>query len=267
MRMAWPGATVECMQAVQRFASGDPGRIVDAGLGIVAAGLTAAAAWGPRGLIGGATIAGPLWLRALLPLLMSAPFVLRRRAPLLMWAAIWAAMALQSFLAQGRYAQSLHFEFGPYPETPVAFTFALFAAAYALGAHASLRRAAAGLILAVPVVAEIGHHGGLGLAFNSGGGGSSADVAKAMLQLVAFAWLALWFGPDGQAVWMAARSAARQRQAEQAAAAERARIARELHDIIAHHLSVVVLRRRRTRPLAARIRRPWRKSSTADGRP
>jgi len=88
-------------------------------------------------------------------------------------------------------------------------------------------------------VAEISHHGGLGLAFSSDGG--SAAVALAMLQLVAF-WLAgVLVRAHRRAVSMAARSAALQRQAEQAAAAERARIARELHDIVAHHLSVVVL--------------------------
>jgi signal transduction histidine kinase len=239
MRTAWPGATVDGMQAVRRLASGDLGMVVDAWLGIVAAVLTAAAAWGPRGLIGGTTIAGPLWLRALLPLLIGAPLLVRRRAPLLMWAAIWAGIALQTLFAQGQYAKALHLAFGPNPETPVAFTFALFAAAYALGAHASPRRAAAGLVLAVPVVDEISHYGGLGLALSTGGDGP--NVAKALLQLMAFCLAGVLIRARRQAVWMAARSAGRQRQAEQAAAAERARIARELHDIIAHHLSVVVL--------------------------
>ena len=74
-----PGRYRRGMQAVPRFAGGDPGIIADAGMGIAAAGLTAVAAWGPPGLIGPA-IAGPTWLRALLPLLMGASLVLRRRS-------------------------------------------------------------------------------------------------------------------------------------------------------------------------------------------
>jgi signal transduction histidine kinase len=228
------------MQAVRRFAGGDPGMITDAGIGIVAAGLIAAAVCKPPGLVGATPIVGPSWLLALLPLLMGAPLMLRRRAPLLMWTAIWAALALQSLLALGRYTESLHRDFGPDPRTPASFTLVLFAAAYSLGAHASLRRAAAGLVLAIPVVVEISHHGGLGLAFSSGDG-SSADVTLTLLQLTAFLLAGVLVRARRQAVSMVARSAALQRQAEQAAAAERARIARELHDIVAHHLSVVVL--------------------------
>ena len=237
MHMAWPGATFGCMQAVRRLASGDPGIIADAGLGIVAAGLTAAAVWGPPGLIGTA-ITGPAWLLVLLPLLMGVPLVLRRRAPVLMWLAIWAALALLSQLAY----------YHPHRALPVVaqlrgveFTFVLFAAAYSLGAHASLRRGVAGLVITAPVVAQMTSNGvlALALAFSPSSGKMAAGLQS--LQLLAFWLVGVLVRGRRQAVSMAARSAALQRQAEQAAAAERARIARELHDIIAHHLSVVVL--------------------------
>jgi signal transduction histidine kinase len=226
------------MQAIRRLAVGDPGMIADAGLGIVAAGLTAAAAWGPRGLIG-TTIAGPWWLRALLPLLMGASLLLRRRAPLLMWTAIWAGIALQSPFTLDRQHV---LQYGPYPRTPEPFIFVLFVAAYSLGAHAGLRRSSAGLLAAASVLAVISHNGGAGLGLALGpDGGSSATVTLASLQLAGF-WLAgVLVRNRRQAASLFAWSAARQRLAEQAAAAERARIARELHDIIAHHLSVVVL--------------------------
>jgi signal transduction histidine kinase len=214
------------MQAVRRLAGGDPGVIIDAGMGIVAAGLIAVAAWGSPRLIGSEAIAGPSWLVAMLPLLMGGSLVLRRRAPLLTWLAIWAGIALLFMLADNSLRG-------------LAFTFVLFAAAYSLGAHASLHRAAAGLIVVIPVMVEISHQGGLGLAFVAHGGQSG--VAMAVLQLAAF-WLAgVFVRTRRRAAWLAARSAALQRQAEQATAAERARIARELHDIVAHHLSVIVL--------------------------
>jgi signal transduction histidine kinase len=216
------------MQAVGRLAGGDPGIFVDAGLGIAAAGLIAVATWGSPRLIGSEAIAGPAWLLAPLPLLLGGPTVLRRRAPLLMWLAIWAALALLCLLAENSLRG-------------LAFTFVLFAAAYSLGAQASYRRALAGLVLTAPVVAVLSHRGELGLLFSRGEGGGQAAIALALLQLVAF-WLAgVLVHARRQSASLAVQSAAAQRQAEQAAATERARIARELHDIVAHHLSVIVL--------------------------
>jgi len=216
------------MRAVRRLLGGDPGNIADALMGITGAGLIAVAAWGSPRLIGSEAIAGPSWLLALLPLLMGAPLVLRRRAPLLMWLTIWASVTLL-FLFSDNSLRGL------------AFTFVLFAAAYSLGAYASLRRAVTGLILTAPVIAVIGHRGELALTFSQGEQGGHAGVTLAALQLLAF-WLAgVFVHAHRQAVSMAAHSAALRRQTEQATAAERARIARELHDIVAHHLSVIVL--------------------------
>src|ERR1700722_17236591 len=146
MRPAWPGDTFGGMQAVRRLAGGAPGMIADAGLAIAAAGLTALIAWGPPHL-SGTPITGPWWLRALLPLILGAPLLLRRRAPLLMWAAILAGLALS--LALNR---PLDPDFGSFPPTPEPFTFALLAAAYSLGAHASPRRAGAGGVIAAPLL-------------------------------------------------------------------------------------------------------------------
>jgi signal transduction histidine kinase len=228
MRMAWPGDTFGGMQAVGRLAGGDPDVIVDAGMGIVAAGLIAVAAWGSPRLIGSEAIAGPTWLLVLLPLLLGGPLVLRRRAPLLMWLAIWGGIGLLSLLADNLMRG-------------LAWSFVLFAAAYSLGAHASPRRAFVGLILAAPVVVVLSYRGELTLDFSQGEGGGKSAVDLAFLQLVAF-WLAgVLVHARRRAASLATQGAALQHQAEQAAAAERTRIARELHDIVAHHLSVIVL--------------------------
>jgi signal transduction histidine kinase len=154
-------------------------------------------------------------LLALLPLLMGAALALRRRAPLLMWIGIWAGIALQNLITR-------------HPPQGLEFLFGLFADGYSLGAQASLRRGAAGLAVTAPVMALISRLGGVGMGLS-------------VIPILAF-WLAgVLVRARRRAATLAGRNAALQRQAEQAAAAERGRIARELHDIVAHHLSVIVL--------------------------
>jgi signal transduction histidine kinase len=201
---------------------GDPGVITDAGLAIAAAGLVAAAAWGPASLAG-TTLAGPPWLRALLPLVTGAPLALRRRAPLLMWTAIWAGITLQ-YRITGHPLQDLE------------FMVVLVTASYSLGAHAPLRRAAAGLAISVVMIVA---SGGALLAFFQLPGG--VGLGLSLTATLAF-WLAgVLVRARRQSASLAERNVELQRQAARAAAAERIRIARELHDIVAHHLSVIVL--------------------------
>ena len=127
-----------------------------------------------------------------------------------MWAGVWAAIALQNLVTR-------------HPPSGLEFLFALFAGAYALGGYASLPWAAAGLAATAPVMVLLSRVGGVGLG----------------LSLIPI--LAVLVRARRRATSLAGHNAALQRQAEQAAATERARIARELHDIVAHHLSVIVL--------------------------
>jgi signal transduction histidine kinase len=73
----------------------------------------------------------------------------------------------------------------------------------------------------------------------------SPHTGKGAVALTFLPVLAFWL--VGVLVCMRRRAVALQRQAEQATAAERARIARELHDIVAHHLAVIVLQAAGTR--------------------
>ena len=95
---------------------------------------------------------------------MGAPLVLRRRAPLLMWTAIWAGIALQSLVTDN-------------PPRGLEFMLVLFAGAYSLGAYASLRRAVARLVVTAPVIAEISDKGGL-LSFSPHRGAAGVALAS-----------------------------------------------------------------------------------------
>jgi signal transduction histidine kinase len=198
---------VRFMQVARRLAGVDLDLVVDIGAAIAGAGLTAIEV-SQTGRPGGPIAGAPLWLMALLPVLMGAPLALRRRAPMVMWIAIWAAIALQ-YGVTGHAPQGLEL-------------FVPFAASYSLGAQASLRRSAVGVgVVAVFVLAARQGYGFSGI--------------------LAF-WLAgVLVRARSWAASLTARNAMLQQEAEQAAEAERIRIARELHDIVAHHLSVIVL--------------------------
>jgi len=213
------------MQLTRRPAGPAPGAVADAGLAITGIALTALAAWGHAGPFG-TPIAGPPWLRAVLPLLLGAPLALRRRAPLLMWTLLWASISLQAVITRDAPAG-------------LELLFILCVASYSLAAHASLRRALAGLAIMAPaavIYVLASHQMGSGiLAVHGTGTGPWHTAGLFFTGEILACWLI------GIVVRGRRRAAALQQQAREAVAAERARIARELHDIVAHHLSVVVL--------------------------
>jgi signal transduction histidine kinase len=205
------------------------GTVVDAGLAVAGTGLITAAAWIP---VPETQITGPPWLRAALPLLIGAPLAVRRWWPLLMWTVIWAGITTQALITG-------------YAPTTLALTLVLFAGSYALAVYSTLRRALAGLgIMAIGAAIYIvaGH----AMARDQQPVFGGYEIIKSP-SIVFFAEiLALWLTglfvrASRQSALLAARNAALDREADRAVAGERARIARELHDIVAHHLSVVIL--------------------------
>jgi signal transduction histidine kinase len=201
-------------QAAARLVGSDPGLASDVGIAVAGAGLTGVAAWDPAGLVG-TRIAGPSWLLVLLPLVIGAALVFRRRAPLVMWIGIWAGITLQNLITR-------------HPTQGLEFFIVLLVGGYSLGAYANRRRGAVGLAATALVMVLVSRLGGVGMGLSP-------------LPIVGSWLVGIFVSVRRRAAVLADRNVALQRQAEQAAEAERTRIARELHDIVAHHLSVMVL--------------------------
>ena len=156
-------------------------------------------------------------------LLFAAPLVVRRQRPLLALGLVLGVLAVQRLVL------------GEIWESGSALAIPMIAV-YSAAAYTTLRLAVGALVVSVGVMSVC----------DIGDGGDSADVA----------FIALIFG----AMWIAGRMTHRQRELAEANAAyarelealqaerqetaareERARIARELHDVVAHCVSTIVV--------------------------
>jgi signal transduction histidine kinase len=179
--------------------------------------------WRRSGVLG-THVAGPRWLTAALPLLLAVPLLWRRRFPLVVWALILAGVVAQA-LASGDSFEGL------YLLVPLGL------GSYALAAFSGRRRALAGLALFIAVysIYALEDH-------NIRRGGQQAWSGAFIGLLVLAVWLAgVFVSSRREAAVLMAEAAEVRREAEAAVAEERLRIARELHDIISHTVSVIGL--------------------------
>ena len=173
----------------------------------------------------GTHIAGPKWVTGAMPLLLGLPLLWRRRMPLLVVAVITLAFVAQA-LASGDSAEGV--------EILIAWALAL----YAVAAFATRRRAFAGLAFFAAGYTLYALEDR-----NVRVGGNDQRWSAAFWSLFALAAWLIGFVVRSrrEAAAVAAEAARIESAAEMALLDERSRIARELHDVIAHTVSVIGL--------------------------
>jgi signal transduction histidine kinase len=198
-------------------------RLADIALVVAVAAATESLVWTGKGP--GTPIEGPRWLTAALPLLLALPLLRRRTRPLAMLLLVVTGVVLQAVVSSDA-AEGLE------------IVVPLMVVAYSVAAFASPR------------------HSEIGVAFLLAGYVVyCSEDRNVRYGGVGERWAAAFFGALFVTSWclglfVRARRTSREereraleveREAGLAVAEERARVARELHDIVSHNLSVVVL--------------------------
>jgi len=170
-------------------------------------------------------IAGPRWLTVPLPLLIALPLFWRRSRPLLVTTLVMAGIAAQA-VASG--------------DTPEGLQIILLwlIVPYSVAAYSERREALVGLavILAAFTFYTVGNDDVVS------GREGPIWAGAFFLVLTVGAWLAgMVVHGRREAAALAAQARALEGEAQIASAEERSRMARELHDIVSHNLSVVVV--------------------------
>src|SRR4051794_23546230 len=170
-------------------------------------------------------IDGPRWLTVPLPLLIALPLLWRRSRPLLVCSLVLGGIVAQS-LASGH--------------SPEGFQMILIwiVVPYSVAAYSERRGALIGLALILAAFAVYVLENDDIMSGRAG----DAWAGAFFLILAVGAWLAgVVMHSRREAAALTARAVALEREAEIATTEERARVARDLHDIVAHNLSVVVV--------------------------
>ncbi|MGH8860759.1 MAG: sensor histidine kinase [Jatrophihabitantaceae bacterium] len=207
-----------------RMAALAPRSALDVGLAVVGVALAEVAAWVTPNPVG-TPIAGPTWFVAVFPLLLAAPLAWRRSYPLLAWTLVMGAVVVQALTT----ADS--------PEG-LEILFVLGVGGYSVAAYSDRRRALVGLGVAVAgyAIYALENRDVTSGRTSDEWAGSFFGVA-----LIALWLLGVFVRNRQQERLLTARAEAIERGARVAVAEERARLARELHDVVSHNLSVVVV--------------------------
>jgi signal transduction histidine kinase len=196
----------------------------DVGLAAVAVGWLTLATWWPAHAAG-SPITGPQWLRIAYPLLVGAPLAWRRRYPLTALSVTLGAIALQAMVT-----------FNSPEGLFLIYTMSL--AAFSVSIFSPRPRAAAGL--AILIVSYLLYALG-DAAVRRGAQDNLWATAFFLAMLVGWWFLGGYVRNRREERRAAERAKQLEEQARTAVDQERARLARELHDVISHNLSVVVV--------------------------